>query len=614
MLRIDRLNRFLVALVLITGMSGFLLFENLTGDADLDERAVVERIQEIRSLDLQRTGRVRVQIVQLDGKPRPGDEPAQMKYVLREPGSEVEDADIRGYLDGRTKYDFNQGNAYHLRVGRRYNGSSEGELELKRSLLRWSLPQFPDDVVLRGAQIRLWVEPMLTDSPLRDEEAGFPLHLFAYPVDGDWAEGDGGIRGDSFSPAAHGEVWWNEARESEETWLGPGALAISPPGSDAPYLQSPLAVASIDGGGVEIVLASEPLSEHLGATIAGASTFEVLLKLDDVEEDRFGTEVGILSSDFGDLKDVMPKGPALHLNVELARPVRILDEEFVLEAGMEKPLRVQRHPGQTVLIGAEVAGRGRGTPPAVWVRGGIQGDSMPAPWERLENPVRRRWDWSQVMLSAAPNRVYSGETFSIQITEPWIAPGPREKQVPHLILVAPSGRVHHVQGSAISSSRYQVAFTPREFGLWRYSWAFRTMPEQPAGTHGGEGLFYVEVSDGPRGGADLQDFAMVLKKEAAEAPREDPTMATRYNGFLRWTVRYGQQGADEKERSARLVAEVRSALAAEENAPACGAVRWCVWDNLAELVHRATDGLGESGGARATAAAQLAPWALPRTP
>ena len=56
------------------------------------------------------------------------------------------DNDIRGFLDGRFQYGWNQPLQAHVRVGRRHSSPRSGEPELFRVLPRWADLRLPADV------------------------------------------------------------------------------------------------------------------------------------------------------------------------------------------------------------------------------------------------------------------------------------------------------------------------------------------------------------------------------------------------------------------------------------------------------------------------------------
>jgi hypothetical protein len=277
-----------------------------------------QRLRDIASLDVLRRGTLRVSVFDLDRALETETTGAPvLTYSLDANSAVVGDTDIRGMLDGQTKYGFNQGTSYHMRVGRRIGGQYRGELELKRSLVKWSLPPLPEGASISSVRMALWVEGFSTDSPLRRERAiAPPLHLYVYPITDDWLPGAGGVDRNSFSAAATGEASWTHARAGERAWQSPGGLSREH--------RPPLATAPVSGDDGWIEFANGSLAEYLRICLAAGRTFDVLLKLDDQSEDRWGTEVALLTSEFGNRGDVVSKNPRLEFDVVLPHPARVV--------------------------------------------------------------------------------------------------------------------------------------------------------------------------------------------------------------------------------------------------------------------------------------------------
>lgn len=550
----------LVALVAV-GSAGLLLLSR-RGDAGrirhpADPGQGEERIQSLASLDVMRTGTVRLRIVE----PGPEDDTARLDYRFSSPASPVADADIRGYLDGETKYLFNQGTSYHMRVGRRYNGGFHGELELKRSLVRWhmELPRL-DRVDVAEARIRLWAERHHTNSPLASPDAP-TLHLYAYPADQDWDAGRGGIGNDDFSAPADGEVSWEALRTGEKAWSRPGG-GLSRAATDGPDAPSALAYTPITAVDTFVTLVGGPLRERIGELYSeGADELGVLLKLDDVEEDLRGTEMSLLSSNFGSDADLLQRRPTLE--VALRVPGRITERgwDFVLEPGASVTFPRLEAAAAQVLLDAEVTGE-TGAPPVLWIRGGRDGgEEGDLAWTPLgDNPVvRSGWDWLQVKATAAPHLVTFGDPFDVSIRATWLSPGPRDAQSPELALIAPSGTVHRVRGRGVDVSGYIMEFTPRELGLWRYGWSFRPSPVYPLGAHEGEGLFFVRPPDDAAVSlARLRDFSGYLMENADSVRANREGYQTQFNNFVRWAADLEHTGSPrDSATAARLLRKVR---------------------------------------------------------
>lgn len=521
------------------------------------QRQTDSRLALLKKLDVQRQGTVNISRIFLDhpiqGAPR---QYSQVKYRLRHPASAVEDTDIRGFLDGSVKYPFNQGTSYHMRVGRRMSGPYNNVFELKRSLVRWALPEIPQAAIVSDTKLRFWIEGFSSNSPLsRSDLKSKPLHLFVYGLKSDWVAGQGGVNRDSFSQAAQGEANWNESRVGISVWDSPGALL---PGEGRPIGMQTI----IEDDGL-IVITSPQLNQFLVKNIFDSQELNILLKLGDEEENRWGTEIGILSSEFGSRQDIRSKRPRLDFVLSLPYENRKQNWHFTLEAGAEDIMAVARHEGEHVMISTHFEKERHGesaitlAEPNIYVRGGRDDEEGYGEWERLDNPVIRRWDWSQIKISLRPYSISLGMNFSLSLLETWVKPGPRDKQRPELVLIAPSGQIHKVEGEP-QGLHYIMTFRPDEPGLWRYGWSFLPRPQSPPNSHQGEGLFYVATPVGEEEGTALRAYADYLIQALAHKISADKYDQYRINAFTRWAARFAAQGKAEKSLSEQLVRQVRA--------------------------------------------------------
>jgi hypothetical protein len=471
--------------------------------------------------------------------------------VLQAPWVRVEDTDIRGYPDGRVKYNFNQGTAYHMRVGRRYNGSSQNEYELKRSLVRWVVPHLPPGARISAVRARFWLEAPEAKSPLPDHLRRPGLHLFAYPVPPIWNEGNGGVSRDSFSDAALGEVSWNDARTGEERWPIPGGLE-----ADA----SPVGTALLDHEEGWIDVAGGGLASYVAERIARGQSVDLMLKLDDVEEDLWGTEIALLTSDFGDDYDRPSKRPALILDLEIEGRELSRSVDFVLETGGRLDAEPNRHPGATVLLRAEPAEEVSGEfPPAVWVRGGAGSPDPTATWEPLRLPVSREWDWSQFRVSAVERRLSWGEPFTWSILATWVQPGPRDSQRPELVLLAPSGEARRLEAAATEGLGYRLEFVPDEPGLWRYIWSYRPMHVSAPMAHTSRGAFWVSLLPEGAGLGEIEALAELIVARFESREAQSPGDALLFNSFVKESGRLIRSNPEWADRITESISRVRRA-------------------------------------------------------
>jgi hypothetical protein len=517
-----------------------------------DQTQPPARVAAIQALDLQRSGRVRVTIHHLSPTPEETDEGETIRFVVQSPRGVVEDTDIRGFLDGKTKYDFNQGTAYHMRAGRRIDGPYDGELELKRSLVRWKLPRIPRSARISDVRVHLWVEGFSLDSPIREDASRLPMHLYAYPVDQDWNPGRGGVGADSFSEAAPGEASWSEARAGERAWPAPGGLALG---------STPVAVGRIEGDDRWVELGGGELRRFLEQCLAEGRSLDLLFKLDDVEEDRWGTEIALLTSNFGDDRDAHSKRPRLELDLVLPLPEIRHEESFILEPGQEKILPILQHGGSPVLVNASFPDAPEEPlQPGLWIRGGGSDQKGEADWAPVHGPMVLDWDWCQLKVSAAPEPMLLGETFEVRLQEPWVSPGPREVQRPELVLIAPSGQVHRVDGRPVDKVNFEITFTPDEPGLWRYGWSYLPRSKSPRGSHQGEGLFYVRV---PQEGNELEQFrswAASVGDALEGRPSSQETDQYRLNAAVRWAANLAQRNPEDRQEVEAILRRLRRRL------------------------------------------------------
>ena len=119
------------------GIGGLSLFLMASGCDDRipSSTHAPQWVEEISSLTVARSGRLSV-LSLYPGRRNQEDNSERLTYVISAFQDRVEDTEIRGFLDGTVKHHYNQGTAYHMRVGRRYSGALGGEYELKRALLR----------------------------------------------------------------------------------------------------------------------------------------------------------------------------------------------------------------------------------------------------------------------------------------------------------------------------------------------------------------------------------------------------------------------------------------------------------------------------------------------
>lgn len=495
-----------------------------------DQHQSPERLAEIASLQVQRQGRVRIAALPLHAASGRNEE-SRHRLVLHSPTSTVEDTDIRGLIDGEGKYVFNQGTAYHMRLGRRFGGARDGEFELKRSLVRWILPKLPRETRVVTVRATFWVEALETSSPLATAGEGILLHVFAYPTASPWNEGRGGVRNDDFSAPAPTEATWMEARSGELGWPMPGALALAE-NARSGYAASPVALGLVTRGDTTVTFEGAPLASYVQNSLS-AGSIDLLLKLEDSEEDRWGTEIALLTSNFGTDLDVPSRRPSLELVLDVPGPPQSVETEFVLEPGMEHILPGVRRVGPgPVIFDVEVSEQPGEIPPTLLVRGGDSEASASA-WTPLADGRIAEWSWWQAKLVTGGPLVTPGDTFSLDLHATWVSPGPRTAQVPELALVSPSGETHFVNGADGPDLRYRMTFVPEELGLWRYGWSFRPTEHHPVGSQVGQGTFFVGLNGDTGDSAALSFLAAAVGRAHLSESTTTKRRQSLLNSFLR---------------------------------------------------------------------------------
>ncbi len=365
--------------------------------------------------------------------------------------------DIRGYLDGRYRYAFNQASQIHTRVGRGGPPARAvlGERELLRTLHRWADIGLPPSAEVTHARLELPVEREHT-----------PLDLSLYQVHKDWLPGEGGVERNNFSAPAHGEVWWNEAMRDSVPWGLPGAGFASDvdPRADTPA--SPLGLARYHPGDSTIAFESGALSRYVQDRVAAGEPLLFLLKLSDHLEDMEGTTFPIYSSNHGDSRNTASR-PRLVLEWSASDAGRELERPVVLEYGRSLTLPRISAPGLNAVSTTFLPQSGTAVP-RVQIRGGSDGET--SDWMDASVPVIQSWDWVEIRLDAFVNPTPLGQTFKAGFRDTWVPEGPPEEQEVPWVFVSPSGVVHEVRAEYRGDYAWEVEFVPDEVGRWAYRW------------------------------------------------------------------------------------------------------------------------------------------------
>jgi len=369
------------------------------------------------------------------------------------------DNDIRGFVDGRYRYAFNQASQIHTRVGRVGVPARPvlGERELLRTLHRWTDVRLPTNA---------WVTHARFEVPVEDLPEQRPLDLFLYQVHKDWLPGEGGVEKDNFSAPAYGEVWWNEAMRDSVPWSLPGAGYASDddPRADTPVM--PLDLAGYDPGDSTIAFESGALTRYVQDRLAAEEPLLFLLKLSDYLEDTEGSIIPLYSSNHGDSRNTANR-PRLVLEWNAAGSDREIERPVVLEYGRSLTLPRISAPGLKALSATFLPEAGTAVP-RVQIRGGSAGET--SDWMDASIPLIRSWDWLEIRLDAFVNPTPLGEPFKAEFRDTWVPNGtPEDHEVPW-VFVSPSGVVHRVSAEYRGDYAWDVEFVPDEVGRWVYRW------------------------------------------------------------------------------------------------------------------------------------------------
>jgi len=372
------------------------------------------------------------------------------------------DNDIRGFLDGRFQYAWNQPLQAHVRAGRRRSSPRYGETELFRILHRWADLGLPADAEVETAELRVGVEVGLDR----------PLPLLLYAVHGDWDPGLGGGRRDNSSPPEPGDVWWGARAHGEQPWGLPGAGFRSDvhPGADTPT--TALAEASYEPGADEVRFASPALARYVEECVREGQPVRLLFKLGDRAEDEPDTLLYFYSGEHGDIRNPARR-PSLRLRWR-AGSVASRERDLLLEPG--SVYRTGRLPAKNAAtVAASFLPREQGagdesSPVTIEVRsGGESGE--PSAWLPVLGPVRVDPDaaWVELRVLAAVQPVSLGRPFETSFRDTWLPSGPPETQDVRFTFRSPSGEVVEKRAEYRGDYVFTVSIDPRELGRWEYS-------------------------------------------------------------------------------------------------------------------------------------------------
>ncbi len=400
--------------------------------------------------------------------------------------------DLRGYLDGRFQYGWNQVSQSHVRVGRLPGWVAYGEHELFRVLHRWDGVELPERARVLGATLTLGVE---AGPPV-------PLRLHLYRVRRDWNPGGGGRLCDNVSPPADDEVWWNEAAHGSASWGLPGVGHAAGASPEADTDAEPLAEARFTPGDEALTFASPEFAAYCQEAIGAQEPLRLLIKLSDVQEDVPGALLTLYGADQGDDR-TLDRRP--HLTLDWDAPGQLL---------ASRPLRLEH--GRTVEL-APVA-----VPSGGWVFLEFVPDVGSGPlcmelrgedgaWGLIEHPVRYAGPALTARARALINPVVWGRSFQARFRDTWVRSAPAEQQRVPFRFTSPTGVEHEVLAAFEGDATWRASFTPDEVGPWRYMWTHE-LAETPY--ESSEGAFDVVVEDRTQ----AMEALRALSRRAQELP------------------------------------------------------------------------------------------------
>jgi len=403
------------------------------------------------------------------------------------------DVDLRGFLDGRFQYGWNQPDQVHVRVGRRKSSPRYGETELFRVVQRWDELRVPRDASVEEASLEIFIERGIDRR----------VNVLLYELVQDFSPGRGGAERNNTGPPELGDVWWGERAHRQAGWGLPGAGFASETHPEADTRKMALAQAIYRPGATTLRFTSESLRAMIEDRVRAERPLDFLMKLSDADEDVPATLIYLYSAEEGNTGN-----PARRPRLTLAwhSPARrtLLDRELLLEPGRlaELPV-VPLRAGEHLAVSFDPA---PGSDP-VTLEWRVQGA---ASWQTTTGPIVADEDQTiELRAVAALHPVALGQPFETTLRDTWIRTAPPEEQELRYTLVSPSGKrfekIAHYEGDY----RFSLSFLPEELGRWHYRFAHEfEFPYESA-----EGVFDVVGTDRTGVVAALDALAERLERE-----------------------------------------------------------------------------------------------------
>lgn len=436
---------------------------------------------------------------------------------------DMEDNDLRGFLDGRYVAAWNQPHQNHVRLGRKPGAwAKTGDRELFRVLQRWGGIWLPAGSRVTSARLMIDVE----------QGADRELEVLLYEVHKDWKPGEGGVLRNNNSAPSDGEVWWNEVGRGMESWGLPGAGFASDthPNADTPV--APLALGRCQPGDSSIVFESDELATYVERRVMQGKPLLFLLKLTDYLEDIPGTSIDVYSCNHGDDRNTARR-PRLDLEWVGSLETAAHERNVLLEHGrtITLPRLEGRRPGG---IAVSFEAQNQSERPTISIRGG--NGTASTDWRPIDYPEALDWTWLEVRLDAYVNPLPLGEAFTAELRDTWVTTGPREEQEVLWTFTSPSGIENTVLATYAGDSRWRVRFVPEEIGRWQYQWSqnFTDTPYESA-----IGAF--DVIPGDRENALQALDELIERANASDQPpgrQRGSTFSVAFNRLQRGLMRH----------------------------------------------------------------------------
>ncbi len=460
-------------------------------------------------------GELRVSAFAAAPAARPADEPTRHRssFVNGARWRGMEDNDLRGFLDGRFRYGWNQPGQFHVRAGRLKGGVRWGEYELFRTLHKWERVALPPGAQVEAARMRIAVEE---SAPLSRR-----VTLLLYEVKPDFDPGQGGTRGDNLSPPKKGEVWWGEIGHEERAWGLPGAGFASDVDPESDTGAQALAEVVVDRDTRWTVLESPALAEYVQRRLSEGRALQFLLKLSDEDEDSRGTSIKMFSGNIG-LDRNPARRPRLELDWVSDHEIASARQRVHLEHGRVADVPLPDAPGAVAWAATFLPMEGSEHPGMEAAVGGSQ-------WSRIGPGGVEGAGPLALRLVSARDPIDRNTPFRASFRDTWVTSAPAESQVVRFTFVDPNGEAHEVAGEYDGDSRWRVEFTPDQLGRWRY-WFEHDLDEP--GWRSADGVF--DVLPGDR--AAIARQLASLAAAAHEPARQDANAAIGIYGSEFWRL------------------------------------------------------------------------------